>query len=567
VKNSIAVKAVAMAAFSVLAVGCGVSDRRQNPPACEGAECECTEPDGCNVDPEPPPVVVCPRPTDPLPPLQDKASLYEDALDVWTMHLEIADQDGLARVDRAEREPDDSDVRVDAVFRHDGEYGEQANQPNATLQVRGRSTRLALQKSYKISIRSGLPSWRGQREINLNKHPYDLTRVRNKLAFDLLRQVSNFASMRTRFVHLYINGESRGLYTYIEEPDKRYLGVRGFDPKGALYKAERFNFGPMDAQTAQDPQLFEKVVERHGEPAADKFKRMVDAVNDRSSDIDQVVAKYFNRDNYITWIAVNVLTGNIDTGSSNYYLYSPSGCEGWYFLPWDYDGALEFYDQPGNPNPPRWRAGLSNWWLGTLHERFLRDPNNAAAVVARVEELRAQVFTDAAVNSLMDAYAPVVGDLVQSAPDVWNLPVYNPEMRPLGVGELVAQWQSEYQRIRGAPGRLVAEFHSANERPAPVVMFSPQVQGLETRFQWEASHDFQGNPFTYEFALASEDDFDPEDILFQQVGVSGTELRVATPPPGTYFWRIVTRDSQGNWQTGFHEFEPFTVPAPAPAPQ
>jgi spore coat protein H len=98
-------------------------------------------------------------------------------------------------------------------------------------------------------------------------------------------------------------------------------------------------------------------------------------------------------------------------------------------------------------------------------------------------------------------------------------------------------------------------------------MFSPQVQGLETRFQWEASHDFQGNPFTYEFALASEDDFDPEDILFQQVGVSGTELRVATPPPGTYFWRIVTRDSQGNWQTGFHEFEPFTVPAPAPAPQ
>ena len=58
----------------------------------------------------------------------------------------------------------------------------------AKMRLPGSSTRLATLKSYRVKFDKGA-DWQGEDTLNLNKHPYDLTRVRNKLAFDLMRQV------------------------------------------------------------------------------------------------------------------------------------------------------------------------------------------------------------------------------------------------------------------------------------------------------------------------------------------------------------------------------------------
>jgi spore coat protein H len=552
--------------WTLVTTACGGGDAQTR---CD--DCECSASGSCEPDPDGAPEmpgtpettsqpVTCAAPDDPLPPLRDRQQIYEgEEPGLWTMQLRVDDRAGLAAVESDLREPDGRDVRVQAVFTHDGHYGAAATAPNATLQLRGRSTRSVQQKSYKISILKGHPDWRGQREINLNKHPFDLTRVRNKLAFDLFRRVNHFSSLRTHFVRLTINGEDRGLFTYVEEPDRHFLASHGLDPAGALYKAEQFSFQVLDGQALADPARREQVVRRRGADDIARLERLISAVTDSTQDINAVVARHLNRDNYLTWLAVNVLSGNVDTKDSNFYLYSPTGCEGWYFLPWDYDGALGYWDQPGGATLPRWRRGLSNWWNAVLHQRFLRDPDNLAALLGRVEELRAEVFNEPVMAALLDSYHPVVAEGVLRAPDLWSLPYDAPAGQNLSLEQVTAQWQAEYQRLRGISAQLVAEFLEALQRPMPVILFAPQRQGQELRFSWEPAHDLQGDALAYELLVSSAPEFAAGQIVVQRGGLTAPEVVVPAPPAGTYYWRVVIRDAQGNWQTSFHEAEMLVV--------
>ena len=62
-----------------------------------------------------------------------------------------------------------------------GEVGYGDIVPNATIQIRGASTTTLPQKSYKIELRDRAGTWRGQSTIALNKHAFDIGRMRNKL--------------------------------------------------------------------------------------------------------------------------------------------------------------------------------------------------------------------------------------------------------------------------------------------------------------------------------------------------------------------------------------------------
>ncbi|NLC84562.1 MAG: hypothetical protein GX749_05745, partial [Ruminococcaceae bacterium] len=75
---------------------------------------------------------------------------------------------------------------------------------NSTITLRGHSTLTSEKKSYKIRLNSETKAWQGQMTINLNKHPNDESRMRNKIAFDLLRLIPDLTSMQSRFVHLQV---------------------------------------------------------------------------------------------------------------------------------------------------------------------------------------------------------------------------------------------------------------------------------------------------------------------------------------------------------------------------
>ena len=215
--------------------------------------------------------------------------------------------------------------------------------------------------------------------------------MRNALSFEYFRRVANFSSMRTGWIHLFIDSVDQGLYEWIEEPDAAFFAAHGLDPGGTLYKAKSFTFEPIDNRTASDADKLDAIVARKGTPDLAKLRRMIAAINDDQQPIDEVIAHYFNRENYVTWLALNVLMADFDSISQNFMLYSPPGFEGWYLLPWDYDVAWGWSDQPGAPRRPRWREGIANWWRVVLHQRFLAEPGNLAELDARIVELTATI--------------------------------------------------------------------------------------------------------------------------------------------------------------------------------
>ena len=258
------------------------------------------------------------------------------------------------------------------------------------------------QKPYKLSLNDSAGLWRGQSNIALNKSAFDATRVRNKLYFDLAKNMEHVPSLRTQFVWLFIKDETAGatqfedygLYTQAEVPTKKYLANHGLDRSGFLYKAISFNWEPNELirnfdDLELDVEAMDTVISCRGREDNSRLLEAMDAVNDMSRDINEVMDTYFDRDNYMEWLAFNLLMGNRDTTMQNYYLYSPLNGSKFYFIPWDGDASLMRYESSIEDGQPvaDWEWGISNYWGIILHQRFLKNDKNREDLQAVVEVL------------------------------------------------------------------------------------------------------------------------------------------------------------------------------------
>ena len=114
-----------------------------------------------------------------------------------------------------------------------------------------------------------------------------------------------------------------------------------------MYKASDFSFALNDAlRNVDDPayseEEFETVLSIREGSDHEKLLAMLADVNDTTRDFGEIFETYFDEDNYLTWLAFNLLMGNEDIINHNYIIYSPENALSWYFIPWDFDGALRF---------------------------------------------------------------------------------------------------------------------------------------------------------------------------------------------------------------------------------
>ncbi len=362
---------------------------------------------------------------------------------------------------------DDSDANVpeiDAHFVIDG-FADDGKAKNDTLSLRGHSTRLADQKSYRIKLAKDAGLWRGEQTLQFNKHPYDLIRVRNKLAFDLFRDIPHIPSLRTQFVQMQITNFDKsgkqyatndyGLFTHVEKMGKEYLVNRKLPTDGNIYKAEDFEFFLNDNLTLDDKGAalnkdnFEKTL---GLEADNKNHQtliaMLTALNDDSKSFDTVFGQYFDKSNYLTWLATSILMGNRDTINQNFALYQPKDSNKFYFLPWDYDGAFGFEGQPDQKKAGElyapWQLSVANWWSVPLHKRFLQDPKHLTELKQAVDEVYSKYLTEAKVQAKLDSYKPLIQPLISVVPDKAFLPLVD-------TANFLTECQNEYARIAKLP--------------------------------------------------------------------------------------------------------------------
>ena len=288
-------------------------------------------------------------------------------------------------------------------------YGETV--PNATVQIRGQTSSRNAQKNYKIELKEGAGLWNGQRTIALNKHQSDSLRFRNKLANDLLEEVDELMALRTQFVHLYVKDETGpdpdqfvdyGLYTQVEQLNKTALRSHGLDKAGYLYKINYFEFyryedvikpnsDPTFDRAAMDDRL-----EAKGEQDNTRLIALLEAVNDLSLPTDRLLDEWFDRENLAYWMAFEILLGNSDTQSRNFYLYSPLNGHKWYIIPWDHDAAMmkNEWELRGYVDSASWEQGVSNYWGNVLFPRALKTERFRAELDAAVEDLHSRFTRD-----------------------------------------------------------------------------------------------------------------------------------------------------------------------------
>jgi spore coat protein H len=425
--------------------------------------------------------------------------------------------------------------------------------PNATVQIRGFTTSLAAQKGYKIELLSGAGMWRGQATINLNKHPYDDTRVKNKLNFDLLKQIPNMTSLRTQFVHLYVKDETTepwdknfvdyGLFTQVEQPNGRFLKDHLLDPDGQFYKATFFEFlrYPDIIRTEDDPLYdpvtFSTILEIKGNNDHSKIIKMLDDLNNYSIPIEQTFAKYFDADNYFTWLAYNILVINNDTQSQNFYLYSPHNGNKWYFLPWDYDGTFLLSDRPdlGQFAYAPWTKGISNYWGSVLSNRLLRLPQYRQALDDKINELM-EFLTPERIKNMLTVYKKAVDPYVTRMPDLQYLG--KPQDRDLEFELMPGDIQTNYNN-----------YLESLKKPMPFFLGTPKVDNNQLFFHWDEAYDIGGEDITYDFMISTDLDF--KKIVAESKLTNGNNFQMQMLKPGSYFWQVTAENTSGMTQTPF----------------
>ena len=436
-----------------------------------------------------------------------------------------------------------------------GELGYGETVPNAIVKIRGQSSTKREQKNYKIELKDGHGEWRDQRTINLNKHGGEGLRFKNKLAYDLMKDIPQMMSARTQFVHLYVKDETEGgsgifedygLYTQVEQINGRYLRSHGLDNNGHLYKNEFFEFFRYEdsIKLATDPTFnlddFETYLEIKGDTNHSKLIEMLEDVNDYSIPIEDTVEKWFDTENLYYWMAFHIFIGNIDTEARNYFIYSPLNLNKFYFISWDNDGAFDLTENEVRGTSGRngsWQTGISNYWGVVLFQRMYKNEEYRNGLTEVIETLRTQYLTEEKINNLVNTYRQVVKPYVYSMPDILYARLTDDEY-DIVADALAGEIQQNYQF-----------YLESLEKPMPFYIAVPTQENGQLTLSWDAAYDFDNENITYTVELASDALF--QNMIFSQQNIRVPQVTTTSLPEGQYFIRVRATNESGYTQDAF----------------
>ncbi|MEE9337429.1 MAG: CotH kinase family protein [Methylococcaceae bacterium] len=425
---------------------------------------------------------------------------------------------------------------------------------NATFRQRGNSAREAEQKSYRIKLDSKDSLWRGERKFQLNKHPWDLSRINNKLSFDLMQEIPHLTSLRTDFVNLFVDNVDFGLFTHVENVGKEYLTRRGWHKNSGVYKANSFDFFSSEtfaldsAGKPLDPKKFNSKLEIKRGKNHSKLLEMLNAVNNENNNFSSnVLEKYFNKNNYLSWFSASVLMGNDDVVSSNFYLLNRKDEDTFYFLPWDYDETWE----ATNPDLSRAWSGVSGYWSSKLHKRYLQQPGAVAELIEAVNHIKNNYFSTSKIASKLDAYLPIVLPLVSASPDFDELPV-------VGNGPEMDEYMDNYNQTYTSIERNFQGFIDSIQYPMGFWIDKAFLNNGKLSLEWGSSYDLQGDNITYDIQISTSPEFRQSTIVKKITGLTSTEYVYNwSLPEGDYYLRIIARDDSNpndHWQVAYDEY-------------
>ena len=375
----------------------------------------------------------------------------------------------------------------------------------------------------------------------------------------MLQDVPGLTSLRTQFVHVYINDRTdpanknefvdHGLYTQVELPNGRFLRNHGLSQNGNLYKAnlnEMYRYKDK-LRLATDPlydiAAFSEILEPKTSQDHSKLLNMLDTLNNFSTPIEEVAQKHFNIDNLTSYLAFNLLMFNPDSNAQNYLLYSPVSSDCWYYVCWDGDGALSQYEDELLQNAwleSPWTRGVSNYWGVVLFNRLLRTQSFREALIDKVELLRTMITPERIAEKIKN-YRATVDLFTQSMPDALHMGIATDQL------ELI------YRNMPFDTDRAYENFIQSLTRPMPFYLGDAIAENGQIALTWEASFDFNSELLRYDVQIATDWSFGEETLVYESPGQLLTQASAPMPKPGIYYWRAAAINESGNTQVAFDQ--------------
>lgn len=222
-------------------------------------------------------------------------------------------------------------------------------------------------KSFKIGFDEFVDGQKinGLKKFNLNNGFKDPTFMREKLMLDFANQMGAVAP-RCSYARVYLNNVYWGLYTLVEEIDKRFLDNHYPDKKGNLFKGDPS--GDLKWMGSA-PSLYYNKYELKTNETANNWNdlvRLIDKINNTPNNFYDSLERVLNTTSVLqAWALTNIFS-DLDSylGSGhNYFLYEDSTSLKFNYILWDVNEAF------GNFN-----MGMNISQMESLSMYFMSNP-------------------------------------------------------------------------------------------------------------------------------------------------------------------------------------------------
>ena len=199
----------------------------------------------------------------------------------------------------------------------------------------------------------------GMKWLVFNNNVNDPAMLRELLTYGLFREFNVPASRVAHYRVFIDHGEGPiyfGLYTCVEEVDKRFLDDKFTDDDGNLYEPTHADV-PLSEFNKVD---FDKKTNKSEDDWTD-LEHFIDVLNapySTPAEFKTAIEQVFHVETFISWMVVNNTLCNIDsyTGTGhNYFLYNNPDDGLFYLIPWDLNESMGgFCGSIGPDDMPTW---------------------------------------------------------------------------------------------------------------------------------------------------------------------------------------------------------------------
>src|SRR5258706_8174636 len=256
----------------------------------------------------------------------------------------------------------------------------------------------------------------GLSSLNLNNAAFDASQVRETFAFALFRELG-VPAPRTGHALIYLtvpglyDHEYLGLYTLVEEVDKKFLKHNFSDSHGLLLKPSGMRglvyFG-------DDWSKYESRYIPKDQPSPTQTQRVIELSRliNRADDATfrQQIESHLAVDEFLRYVAVNAAITNFDSFLStghNYYLYVDPTDGRCHFIPWDMNLSFGGYTWLGTAEQIS-ACSITHAYAdhNRLIERLLAIDSYAAAYRAHMRRLIDGPLSPEKMRNRFEALAP-----------------------------------------------------------------------------------------------------------------------------------------------------------------